>query len=138
MINESDAPALIKILGLLVILSLPAIALCRETGVPDTRELLALLLTSPAASQPAGGNSECTKASDATTVREDVIYFLAKLSNGGSVTSECAKDAELFSCRLVIGQNTGRREGVWTRTYEVSMKKNGHLTSGKINCFTIP
>lgn len=138
MINVRRAHTRVVMLGVILALNIPAVSSARAPSVPGTRDLLSLLLVGPAAGQRIADDAQCTKASDASTIRDDVIYFLAKLAKKGSVTSECNKDAEALSCRLVIGQNTGRDEGIWTRTYEMTLTPKTHALTGKVACFTIP
>jgi hypothetical protein len=113
-------------------------ALSRESRAVGTRQLLNILLVGPAAKQRIGSDEACSEASNAKTVRDDVIYFLAKLAKSGSVTSACRKAEASLSCQLVIGQNTGQDAGVWTRTYELSLNPTNYALIGKVGCFTIP
>jgi hypothetical protein len=108
-----------------------------QSGI-GTRELLNILLTTPAADQPISERGPCLKANDATSVRGDVIFFLSKLSKPGSIKSECQASSDVIACQLVIGQNIGRGEGVWTRTYVLSLGKVDHRPKEPIECYTIP
>ena len=93
-----------------------------------TRELLEVLLTTPAADQPIFEQGPCSKANNATSVRGDVIFFLSKLSTG----------SDAIACRLIIGQNIDRTENVWTRTYTLLLDKLDHRPKEPIECYTIP
>ena len=122
-----------------IVASLHAAKAARSREVPSTRELLTIMLASPAGDQPTTDTGPCTRAADdATQLRSDVIDFLARLPNRGSIASECREAGTTIECRLVIGRATGRDEAVWTRTYALALEKGDHRVKEPVECYTTP
>ena len=102
------------------------------------REMLSLLLTSPVGDQAPADRGPCTKTGSPRSVREDVIYFLAELSENGRVSATCALERGKRSCELRIGQAAPRREDIWTRTYIVTIDATTREVVAPVECYSIP
>jgi hypothetical protein len=109
-----------------------------EPAIIGTRTLLTLVLTTPTGGQPVSATGPCTKASDAVSLRDDIIYFLSKLTKAGSITSQCDQPGATVTCQLVIRQVVPDQEAVWSRTYLFTLDKTDLHTVAPVECYTIP
>ncbi|MEE4452312.1 hypothetical protein [Novosphingobium resinovorum] len=112
-------------------------------AVPDidpgqTASLLSAVLDSQEGHAGVSAEGPCPKAGPASTVRDDLVYFLGELRDHSRITSQCQVRGGERECDLVLGRAVPKSEEVWTRTYTIRQDVASGRVLAPIACYSIP